>query len=40
MNFMIEFEADALQISKDGSANEVDESYTIDAGDIMLFTWK
>lgn len=40
MRLMIEFETEALQIAKDGSASNVDEAYTIDAGDIMLFTWK
>lgn len=39
MSLMIDFETAASQVAKDGSESQVAESYTIEAGDIMIFTW-
>ena len=36
----IEFTTEALHIAKDGTENPVEASYTIEAGDIRIFSWE
>ena len=36
----IDFATEAMHIAKDGTESPVEESYTIEAGDIKIFTWE
>ncbi len=36
----IKFEGEAACVAKDGTESQADESYTIEPGDIRIFTWK
>lgn len=36
----IEFDAEAKHVTKDGTESPVEPSYTIEAGDIKIFTWE
>lgn len=40
MNLEIAFETEAASVAKDGTETPVDSLYTIEAGDIRIFTWK
>ena len=40
MNLEIAFETEAASVAKDGTETPVDTLYTIEAGDIRIFTWK
>lgn len=40
MTLAIEFDAEAAHVAKDGTETPVEAYYTIEAGDIRIFTWK